>query len=195
MRHVDNWEVIEWNDCKVRHLYLLRSRNLSHGVYDGEGGFIGIREKFGQRYLFTEYHWDSDPHFGTANPVLDLGEVLNPHIELKEFYGPYCSGCGRPIEIRKAEGADFGFRVHKNDDREVPNYDDRPKYGEPGFDDPKYDVDQFLCARSTGLHQNSALFNYLKPFDDAAAAVSEANWAQEQLETNHRRQAREAGLL
>jgi hypothetical protein len=55
------------------HLYRLRSRNLHLGVYDGDGGFIGIREKFGDRYLFTEYDCRCGPPYGTATPVEDLG--------------------------------------------------------------------------------------------------------------------------
>ena len=36
-------------------LYKIRSRNLPYGVYDGQGRFIGIREKAGSLDLFTEY--------------------------------------------------------------------------------------------------------------------------------------------
>lgn len=57
------------------HLYRIRSRNLSYGVYDGNGGFIGIREKFGALYLFTEYDYDQGAPYGTVRVVEDLGPV------------------------------------------------------------------------------------------------------------------------
>jgi hypothetical protein len=71
-------------ECRPRRLYAIRSRNLAYGVYDGSGGFIGIREKFGSRYLFTEYHWDQGPPFGTVSPQYDLGSELPEAIPLAE---------------------------------------------------------------------------------------------------------------
>jgi len=56
-------------------LYRIRSRNLPYGVYDGNGGFIGIREKFGSLYLFTEYDYDTGPPYGTVIVVEDLGSI------------------------------------------------------------------------------------------------------------------------
>jgi len=61
--------------CLRGHAYRLHSRNLTVGVFDGTTGFIGIREKFGSRYLFREYHWDTGGSFGTAQPFEDLGTV------------------------------------------------------------------------------------------------------------------------
>ena len=60
--------------CQPRHLYRLHSRKLTQGVYDGQGGFIGIREKFGNHFLFTEYHWEH-PSFATVRPLEDLGLI------------------------------------------------------------------------------------------------------------------------
>ena len=60
-------------DCIKGRVYKLRSRNLSIGVYDGMEGFIGIREKFGARYLFTEYHYDQGPPYGTVATIIDTG--------------------------------------------------------------------------------------------------------------------------
>ena len=63
---------IRINDCKHRHQYKLRGRNLECGVYMGESkGFVGIREKFGHRDLDTEYHYDTG--FGTVLPIKELG--------------------------------------------------------------------------------------------------------------------------
>ncbi len=69
-------DTIPLSECKPRHLYRLRSRNLTFGVFDASNnGFIGIREKFGSRYLDTEYHRDTGPPHGTASPYEDLGTI------------------------------------------------------------------------------------------------------------------------
>lgn len=71
-------------ECKNRNLYRICSRNLAFGVFHKSSrGFIGIREKFGYKYLFTEYHIDiGEPH-GTVNPKEDLGPIPED-IELTE---------------------------------------------------------------------------------------------------------------
>jgi len=57
-------------DCQHGFLYRIYSRNLNLGVYrEDDKGFVGIRLKMGHRYLFTEFHWDTGPPFGTANPL------------------------------------------------------------------------------------------------------------------------------
>lgn len=69
--------------CKHRHLYRIQSRNLPLGVWnETTKGFVGIRLKFGSRYLFEEYHWD-EPEFATAKPT-ELLEPLPDDIELNE---------------------------------------------------------------------------------------------------------------
>lgn len=71
-------------DCKHGTLYRLSSRNLSHGVFNEQTkGFVGIREKFGSTFLFTEYHWDTGPPHGTASPLKDLGPC--PITDLSEY--------------------------------------------------------------------------------------------------------------
>lgn len=59
---------IPLSDCKKRGVYKIYSRNLGIGVFDGEYGFIGIRQKFGHRYLFTEDHYDTGAPYGTVLP-------------------------------------------------------------------------------------------------------------------------------
>jgi hypothetical protein len=70
-------KVIPIEECKHGYLYYIQSRNLSIGVFnkDNDNGLIGVREKFGSRYLFTEFHYDNGPPFGTAKPILELGPV------------------------------------------------------------------------------------------------------------------------
>ena len=70
--------------CEHRGIYRIDSRNLSIGVFDAKkNGFIGIREKWGERYLFTEWHWDTGEPFGTVKPQEKIG-VLPDEIELAE---------------------------------------------------------------------------------------------------------------
>ncbi|MGH2749812.1 MAG: hypothetical protein ACRDK3_02890 [Actinomycetota bacterium] len=77
-------DTISLSECKPRHLYRLMSRNLSIGVFDASNnGFIGIREKFGSRYLDTEYHRDTGAPHGTASPYEDLGSIPD-EIQIRE---------------------------------------------------------------------------------------------------------------
>jgi hypothetical protein len=51
-------------------LYLIHARNSHIGRWvAAESGFVILREKFGDRFLFTEYHWDKD-ECGTAKPLV-----------------------------------------------------------------------------------------------------------------------------
>lgn len=79
-------ERIPVSKCVKGGVYKLNSRNLSVGVYDGDFGFIGIREKFSTRYLFTEMHYDQGPPNGTASPLEFLNmlpEGIQPTEELR----------------------------------------------------------------------------------------------------------------
>ena len=70
------------DECKHGYLYRIFSRNLTFGVYDERcNGFIGIRNKFGSDYLFTEFHWDLG--YGTVNPKEELMQVPD-NIEVNE---------------------------------------------------------------------------------------------------------------
>lgn len=63
--------------CVHGGLYLLKSRNLSLGIYNKPTqGFIGIRTKFYDRFLFTEHHYDlgaevAVPEFKSEKEVYD----------------------------------------------------------------------------------------------------------------------------
>jgi len=65
--------MIPVSELKKGHIYKISSRNLRYGVWDGVYGFIGIREKFNNRYLDLEIHWDLSDCHGTARPMEDLG--------------------------------------------------------------------------------------------------------------------------
>lgn len=64
---------ISIQDCQHSYLYRISARNFSLGVYNEKScGFIGLRYKFGDEFLFTEYHWDTGPPFGTVHPMEKL---------------------------------------------------------------------------------------------------------------------------
>jgi len=94
------------DECVPRRLYRITCRNLTLGVYDGKEGFIGIRVKFGSKFLFTEYHWDQGPPFGTVYRVEDTGIDLPDHIHLCESPGTIDQDTGRWVAFDKpvAEG-------------------------------------------------------------------------------------------
>jgi len=89
------------NKCKDRYLYQINSRNLSYGIYNEKTkGFIGIRNKFRQDYLFTEYHYDNGPPFGTVFPKKELGKIPD-NLELKETLNTIDHKSKRPVDFDK----------------------------------------------------------------------------------------------
>jgi hypothetical protein len=80
---------IPLSDCKHGWLYKVRSRNLTLGIFrEDKKGFVGIREKFGEEYLFVEFHWDTGPPFGTVKPLECLVSCpiqnLDEYIHIKD---------------------------------------------------------------------------------------------------------------
>lgn len=89
--------MIPLSECEKGKIYALKSRNLTLGVFDGDRGFIGIREKFAHKYLFKEYHHDTGPPFGTVTPLKFLEVSVPNWIPLKETLADVCRNCGRPV--------------------------------------------------------------------------------------------------
>lgn len=110
---------IPMEECIPRRIYWLNCRNLGLGVYDGEEGFIGIRTKFGSRYLFTEYHWDQGPPYGTVRGQEDTGVDLPDNIPLKEHLGTVGRISRRPAHFEEDKGwwvyDDDGARLDDGD--------------------------------------------------------------------------------
>jgi len=76
---------IPLEECKDGFLYKISSRNLTFGVYRAEvKGFVGIREKFGNEFLFTEFHYDTGAPFGTVFPKEGLEQC--PITPINEGY-------------------------------------------------------------------------------------------------------------
>jgi hypothetical protein len=79
------WENVE-NYLKVPELetgkvYKVFARNFEYAVWDGVKYFIGVRNKFGSKYLSGEIHWDLDESFGTCKPEKIVCDVP-PDIEI-----------------------------------------------------------------------------------------------------------------
>ena len=71
VRHSEKY--LKMTDMKARFVYLIMARNAHIGIWiPEEKGFLISRTKFKDNFLFTEYHWDADPHFGTAKPFKEL---------------------------------------------------------------------------------------------------------------------------
>jgi len=83
-------------------VYRLRSRNLESGVWNGKDGFVGIRSKFGQRFLDMEIHWDLSETFGTAQALEPLGSIPDS-ISLDISLGTECGNCHQPVNYVKCQ--------------------------------------------------------------------------------------------
>lgn len=85
--------------CVNRKLYKLLARNIKIGVYQREPKhpsvatpespewyhFYGIREKFGNRFVDAENHWDAK-EFASCCPMEEIGE-LPDHISIADHGG------------------------------------------------------------------------------------------------------------
>ena len=90
--------MIALSDCRENVCYRLRSRNLELGVFNGRGGFIGIRTKFGSRYLFTEFHQESSATHGTVSPLTEVA-TLPAGILASESLGTVDETTRRAVEF------------------------------------------------------------------------------------------------
>lgn len=98
-RHYDAYPLSRCVDDGRGTIYEVRSRNLWAAVFDGANGFIGIREKFGGRFLDTEYHWDVGPPLGTVRPTRVLGHVPEDVPVACRLDGTVCELCGEPVDF------------------------------------------------------------------------------------------------
>lgn len=93
--------MIPISKCKVGHLYHITARNADCGVFTAgithptgpkHPSFVIAREKFGEIFLFEEWHWELGPPYGTAKPIEELEEA--------PYYLPWIAGeiCGGIVE-------------------------------------------------------------------------------------------------
>lgn len=92
-------EYIPKEACVHRRLYRVLARTFGIGVYNiATSGFCGIREKFGQEYVFEEYHWDCE-QFASCKPVELLPETLPVDIEpIEHLPILVCTDCLQPMD-------------------------------------------------------------------------------------------------
>jgi len=88
-------------------VYRLRSRNLECGVWNGKNSFIGIRTKFGLRFLDMEIHWGLSKTFGTALALETMGTILES-ISLNISLGTECGNCHKSLNYIKLHAEQKG---------------------------------------------------------------------------------------
>lgn len=67
-------DYIKIPDLKDGYLYRILARNAGLGIWFKEqNAFTISRHKFGDNFLFEEYHWDNES-FATAKPIEELEE-------------------------------------------------------------------------------------------------------------------------
>lgn len=149
-------------DLQPRVLYRLKSRNLSCGVWNpGTHGFIGIREKFGDHFLFTEYHWD-EPAFATARPLYEV-DVMPEWMPLEE--GRSLTKSGKSVIFKHFE------EDHPKYDPELP-YLGRQVYYHNG-EEVDHNIDPSYHFNNRFLHE------WMKPYDEQFVKEdNEAFWAE-----------------
>ena len=60
-------------------IYLIHARNSYVGIWRASvRGFTLVREKFGRRFLSTEFHWDTGAPFGTVKPFVKVSGPVEP---------------------------------------------------------------------------------------------------------------------
>lgn len=101
------------DQCKARQLYRVNTRNFGPvAVFNPEkNSFIGVRRKFGQRFLDTEYHFHNED-YPTARPWEELAEALPSDIELRTIFPPACKNCEVSVEWEKGPFNDTAGKLH-----------------------------------------------------------------------------------
>lgn len=90
-------------------LYKIEARNASYGIWlPMESGFAISRIKFGDNFLFVEFHWDCLA-FATAKPI-NL-------IERSPFIGKDFDDAGKNAEILKYLNKFEGTREQRESER------------------------------------------------------------------------------
>ncbi len=130
--------MIPLSDCKPGYLYKLRSRNLLYGVFDGTDGFVGIREKFDNRFLDKEIHYSASAHYGTATPVEEIGPC--PVQDLRTSLDTECGKCKAKMKYvgwtadTRPEGNTFPGRWMHLDKKDCGRLDPVGPTNKPLFD-------------------------------------------------------------
>jgi hypothetical protein len=141
-------------ECVMGRVYRLHSRNLAFGVFDGYDGFIGIRTKFGERFLDREYSGERGSQFGTVTVLADLGIAIPPEINIAVGLGTIDTTTKRPLTMDK--------------DIENPNFPGENKLGWWRY----ADTGEVAPTTKNGCRAtsvpNDALFEFLEKIEKSA---------------------------
>jgi hypothetical protein len=167
---MDNY--IALGDCKHGQVYKINSRNLSFGVFKmGVYGFIGIREKFGSRYLFTEFHWDTGAPFGTVMPIKVIC-MLPSNIMVNEtlvnIAGDLWAENPETGNLEAVERTDFSIWNPVTEKYEERSGIDKTPHGKrQGFEDKWVSTGKRLPDdRYPHCLENKALFEFLEKIEN-----------------------------
>lgn len=70
--------MIPISKCKDGYLYRIVARNASLGIWNEKNKSFSIsRFKFGDNFIFEEFHWETGPPYGTARPLEELEKSPN----------------------------------------------------------------------------------------------------------------------
>jgi len=104
--------MIPLKDCRHGWTYRISSRNLAFGVFNSKTlGFVGIREKFGDLFLFEEYHQEAKA-YNTVTPLEAIEEC--PIQDLRCHLEDRCRECNVETDfvMEKPEGR-VGRWIHR----------------------------------------------------------------------------------
>lgn len=147
-------EFIPMNEYEDRRVYKLKCRNLLVGAWCADqGGFIGIRMKFNDRYLDTEYARQDGGMYGTADATEALNLWVPEEIPMEELLCLECRYCGQIVE--QIYEYDPEFKPNKG----MKRIGDRHIELEAA---EACEYDGVYCAQWRG---NQALFDLLDPID------------------------------
>lgn len=83
--YMGEFDYLKMEDLKQGYLYRVVCRNADFGIWDSEQkGFVIRRIKFGDIFLFTEYHWDTGAPFGTAKPIAEIEKAPFDNFEQEQ---------------------------------------------------------------------------------------------------------------
>lgn len=94
-------DYIQLEDLRGNWLYVVAARNITFGVWSAATqSFYGIRQKFGDRFIDDEYHWNhcyKGQEDGTAKPLLAICECPAKVGDTRALF-EYLDGCRARIE-------------------------------------------------------------------------------------------------
>lgn len=78
-------DYIKKNDMQENCIYFCNARNFNFGIWH-EGQMYGVRHKWGDTYLDSEYHWDDGAeNCGTCKPYVQLTDSIEDRIHPSFF--------------------------------------------------------------------------------------------------------------